>query len=59
VLNFGRTKTTAGFDLYNLFNANPGTAFNQNFSAASAAALLRPTTILQPRFVRFNVTVDF
>jgi hypothetical protein len=58
VLRLGRTRTTAGFDLYNLFNANPGTAFNQTFSAGSTT-YLRPTTILQPRFVRFNVTVDF
>jgi hypothetical protein len=62
VLRFGRTRTTVGFDLYNLFNANPGTAFNQNFGADGSAArdqYLRPTTILQPRFVRFNATVDF
>jgi len=44
--------------LYNLFNANPGTAFNQMFSVGSPT-YLRPTTILRPRFVRFNVTVDF
>jgi hypothetical protein len=44
-----------GFDLYNLFNANPGLTFNQTFGPA----WLRPTSILQPRFVRFNATVDF
>ncbi len=58
VLNLGRARTTAGIDLYNAFNRNPGTAFNQTFSAGSTT-YLRPTTILQPRFVRFNVTVDF
>ena len=45
-------------DLYNLFNANTGTAFNQAFGS-DGATWLRPTTILNPRFVRFNVTVDF
>ena len=58
VLRLGGTRTNVGFDLYNLFNANPGTAFNQTFSAGSPT-YLRPTTILNPRFVRFNVTVDF
>jgi hypothetical protein len=58
VLNVGGTRANVGFDLYNLFNANPGTAFNQTFSAGSPT-YLRPTTILNPRFVRFNATVDF
>ena len=58
VIRAGRTRTNVGFDLYNLFNANPGTAFNQTFSAGSPT-YLRPTTILNPRFVRFNATVDF
>ena len=29
VLRFGRYRTNVGFDFYNLFNANTGTAFNQ------------------------------
>jgi hypothetical protein len=58
VLRLGGTRSNVGFDLYNLFNANPGTAFNQNFSVTSPT-YLRPTVILRPRFVRFNVTVDF
>jgi hypothetical protein len=58
ILNIGGTRANVGFDLYNLFNANPGTAFNQMFSVGSPT-YLRPTTILNPRFVRFNATVDF
>ena len=60
-LRFGRTKTNVAIDLYNLFNANTGTAFNQVFPVPPAADLtyLRPTAILNPRFVRFNVTFDF
>ena len=54
------TGRTSGFDFYNLFNANTGTAFNQVYDVASnGATWLRPTTILSPRFARFNVTVDF
>jgi hypothetical protein len=44
--------------LYNLFNVNTGTVFNSAFGT-DGATWLRPTTILNPRFVRFNVTFDF
>jgi hypothetical protein len=57
-LRFGRTKTNVALDLYNLFNANTGTAFNQAFGT-DGTTFLRPTAILNPRFVRFNVTFDF
>jgi hypothetical protein len=58
ILRFGNTRTNVGLDLYNLFNANTGTAFNQAFGQ-DGATWLRPTTVLNPRFVRFNVTFDF
>ncbi len=29
ILRFGRTRTNVALDLYNLFNSNTGTAFNQ------------------------------
>ncbi len=58
VLRFGRTRTNVGIDLYNLFNSNVGTAFNQAYGT-DGSAWLRPTSVLNPRFVRFNVTVDF
>ena len=58
ILNFWHTRTNVGIDLYNLTNANTGTAFNQTYGV-DGSAYLRPTTILNPRFVRFNVTVDF
>ena len=58
ILRFGRTRTNIGVDLYNLFNANTGTGFNQNFGA-DGSTWLRPNAILNPRYVRFNATVDF
>jgi hypothetical protein len=58
ILRFGRTKTQVGVDLYNLFNANPGLTYNETFSG-TGTTWLRPTSILLPRFARFNVTVDF
>ena len=33
ILRFGGTRTNVGLDLYNVFNANTGTAFNQGFGA--------------------------
>jgi len=60
VLRFHNTKTTVGIDLYNLFNANTATAFNQGFTTQDGgASYLRPTAILNPRFARFNVTIDY
>ena len=60
VLRFSGTVTTVGFDFYNLFNANTGTAFNQVYDVVSnGASWLRPTTVLNPRFARFNLTVNF
>src|SRR5688572_738191 len=58
VLRFGRTRTNVGLDLYNLFNDNTGTAFNQAFGT-DGLTWLRPTAVMSPRFVRFNVTMDF
>jgi hypothetical protein len=55
IIRIGRTRSLVGVDLYNLFNANPGLTYNQAFGPS----YLRPSSILMPRFVRFNVTVDF
>ena len=60
VLRFSRYRANVGFDFYNLFNANTGTAFNQVYDVASnGASWLRPTTVLGPRFARFNFTINF
>jgi hypothetical protein len=69
ILRFGRFRANVGFDLYNLFNANTGlftnatTGFNPNWGTAGAlnngTTYLRPNAILNPRYARFNATVDF
>jgi hypothetical protein len=58
ILKFGRTRSNVGIDLYNLFNANTGTVFNQAYGA-DGSAWLRETAILNARFMRFNATIDF
>jgi hypothetical protein len=55
ILRFKGTKANVAIDLYNLFNANTGTAFD----AVYGATWLRPTGVRNPRFARFNVTLDF
>jgi hypothetical protein len=60
IVRFGRTRTNIAIDLYNLFNANTGTVFNQTYDpVTNGATWLAPSTVLNPRFARFNVTVDF
>jgi len=58
ILRIGRVRTKVGIDLYNLFNSNTGTGFNQNFGA-DGSTWLRPNAILNPRYARVNATVDF
>ena len=58
ILRFGHTRTLVGIDVYNLFNANPGLTYQQTFSG-TGATWFNPTSLLMPRFVRFNATVDF
>ena len=58
ILRIARTRSNVGVDLYNLFNANTGTSFNENFGT-DGSTWLRENAILNPRYVRFNVTFDF
>ena len=58
IIKIGRTRTNVGVDLYNLLNANTGTSFNPNYGT-DGSTWLRPNAILNPRYVRFNATVDF
>ena len=60
ILRFGRTRTNVAIDLYNVFNSNTGTAYNQTYDpVTNGERWLSPTTVLNPRFARFNVTFDF
>jgi hypothetical protein len=61
VLRFSNRKATVGFDLYNLLNNNYGTMYQTEYvyGAANGGTWENPSSILTPRFVRFNVTFDF
>jgi hypothetical protein len=58
ILMFGRTRTNVGFDVYNLLNLAPPLSYNQAYSPTSTT-WLTPTGVLQPRFWKFSVQVDF
>jgi len=59
ILRYAGIRTTAGVDVYNAFNSNTPIGFSTAFDPNVPANYLRPTNVLDPRFVRFNVTVDF
>jgi hypothetical protein len=61
ILNFGQRRADLGVDLYNLFNTNDTTGFDQSFDygVENGGEWLQPTSIVRPRFVRFNVTLSF
>jgi hypothetical protein len=58
ILRFGRSRTTVGFDVYNLVNSNAVLTYNQTFSPTTTT-WLRPQSVLQARFVKFSAQVDF
>ena len=58
ILKFARTRTLVAVDVYNLFNSNAGLTYQQSF-VGTGSSWYYPTTLLMPRFLRFNVTVDF
>jgi hypothetical protein len=60
ILRFGHSRYDLGVDLYNLFNANTGTAFQQTYVYTNQGSTwLNPTSIMSPRLLRFNVTATF
>jgi hypothetical protein len=55
VVRLGRTRTDVGVDLWNLFNTNYATAYEDDYGPEWQ----NPTSIYAPRFVRLNFTVSF
>ena len=64
VLRFRSTRADIGVDLANLLNTNYITAWDNTYqysiaNSANGGTWNNPTTILAPRFVRFNLTLGF
>jgi hypothetical protein len=57
ILRVGRTRANVGVDLYNVANSAPVLSYNQTF--VPNGAWLAPTSVLQPRFVKFSAQIDF
>jgi hypothetical protein len=61
VLRFGARRADVGVDLYNLFNSNTAVGYDgtYDYGTTDGGGWLQPTSIVQPRFVRLNLTVSF
>jgi hypothetical protein len=57
ILRFGGKRLELSVDFFNLTNDNTATGFQQNYGDGSG--YLVPTTILNARAAKFNVTFDF
>ena len=61
IVRFQHTRTNIGMDLGNLLNSNQATAYQTqyDYTQPNGGTWFDPTTILQPRFARFSVTLSF
>jgi hypothetical protein len=64
VFRFGSRRANAGIDLGNLLNTNYTTTFENTYqysagNTAQGGTWNNPTAIYTPRFVRWNVTIDY
>jgi hypothetical protein len=64
IVRFGRTRTDIGVDVNNVFNSSYATGFNQTYifntdNTPRPAGWATPSSLVFPRFVRFNFTVNF
>jgi hypothetical protein len=60
IFRFGSRRADVGMDLYNLFNSNVTTAYQQTYEfRTNGTAWLQPTSIASPRLARFLVTLNF
>jgi hypothetical protein len=64
ILRFGRRRLDIGVDLTNLLNTNYATTYENTYQYSVGNTALggtwnNPTAIYAPRFVRWNLTIDF
>ena len=58
IVRLGRTRTTVGFDVYNVLNSAAVLTYNQTF-VPTTNTWLRPNSVVQARFVKVSAQVDF
>jgi hypothetical protein len=66
IVQFRSMRANIGVDLVNLLNSNQATAYSTTYAYSTGTAATanggswdQPTTILQPRYARFSMTLDF
>jgi hypothetical protein len=60
IVRFAQRRADIGIDLYNLFNSNVTTSYQQTYEyQTNGASWLTPTAIAAPRLARFHVTLSF
>jgi hypothetical protein len=66
IVRFKTMRANIGIDLINLLNTNAATAYTSTYAystgtaaTANGGSWYQPTTILQPRYARFSMTLDF
>jgi hypothetical protein len=60
IIRFSGRRVDVGIDLYNLFNSNVTTSYQQTYEyRTDGAAWLTPTAIAAPRLARFHATLTF
>jgi hypothetical protein len=64
ILRLGRLRADVGLDLGNVLNTNYATAFDSTYQYSAGntnqgGTWNNPTSVITPRFVRLNATVDF
>jgi hypothetical protein len=55
----GQTKIQGFADIFNVFNAGTALTVNQTYAAAGTNLWLTPTTIMDGRYVRFGMQMNF
>jgi hypothetical protein len=58
-IRFANRRLQIGVDLYNIFNSDAITGYDGTFDPESPDEFLQPTSLISPRYMRFQVQFDF
>ena len=59
ILRFGRTRTSVGLDINNIFNSAAVLSYIESFVPGGPGPWLTPSAILQPRYLKISAQLDF
>jgi hypothetical protein len=58
-IRFAGKRAQVGVDVYNIFNSDAILSYNSNYTPGPNNAWLQPTSLISPRYVRFQFQFDF